>query len=79
MKDNVPFLLRFARPCRSPSRVDKNPDYVYDDLNDIVRWLGRPDHPLAIMAAGEDGPKTKKADIEKGEDQKDRRMWRLGT
>lgn len=78
MKDNVPFLLQFARPCRSPSRGDKNPDYVYDDLNDIVRWLGRADHPPAIVAADENGPKTKKEDIEKGEDQKDRRMWRLG-
>jgi hypothetical protein len=77
MKTKVPFLLRFARPCRSDAKAERKPDYVYDDVNDIVRWLGRADHPPAIVAAGEGGPKTKKQDIEKGEDQKDRRMWRL--
>ena len=42
---------------------------------DVVRWLGHPEHPLAIDTP-EARPTTKKADIEKGEDNKDTRMWR---
>jgi len=72
-----PFLFRFAQPCLSPERASKNPDYVYDESIDMVRWLGSPDHPPAIVAYGpENPPMTKKKDIEKNEDQKDRRMWR---
>lgn len=70
-----PFLLRFARPCTSPARASGQSDYAYDETIDMVRWLGDPTHPLAIRAHGNDGPTTKKADIEKGEDNKDRRMW----
>ena len=72
-----PFLLRFARPCLSPGRASMDPDYAYDESIDMVRWLGSPDRPPAIEADGpDDPPVTKKADIEKGDDNKDRRMWR---
>jgi hypothetical protein len=82
-----PILFRFAQPCLSPDRATKNPNYVYDESIDMVRWLGAPDHPPVIEAYRfGDGPKdppnppeppkTKKCDIEKGEDQKDRLMWR---
>lgn len=81
-----PFLLRFARPCVSPSRAPVDPNYEYDDSIDMMRWLGSPDSPPVVEAYGPGGPDdkdgpdkpppTKKCDIEKGEDQKDRLMWR---
>jgi len=72
---NKPFLFRFAKPCLSPSRAQTRPDYFYDEETDIVRWLGAADHPPAIEIEGENGPPTKKCDIEKGDDNKDHRMW----
>lgn len=71
-----PFLLRFARPCMSPGRAPLDPEYAYDESIDMVRWLGSSDRPPAIEAHGKRGPMTKKADIEKSDDNKDRRMWR---
>ena len=70
-----PFLFRFMRPCCSPSRKQPFSDYVYDVSLDMVRWVAGVEHPLAIELAGPGGPPTKKKDIEKGEDAKDRRMW----
>ena len=76
MKDTKSvFILKFALPCRSPGRDVVDSEYVYDHLEDLVRWTGRKDKPFAIEAAGLGGPKTKKSDIEKGDDNKDRRMW----
>ena len=69
-----PFLLRFA-VARPPVRAEQRSDYFYDDAVDMVRWRGGQGEPLAIDSHGETGPMTKKKDIEKGEDQKDRRMW----
>ncbi len=76
-----PFLMRFAKPCLSPNRVSSNANYLYDESIDMVRWLGLSNHPPVIEAytladGPDDPPKTKKFDIEKGEDQKDRLMWR---
>ena len=76
-----PFLIRYAKPCLSPNRVSANPNYLYDEDIDMVRWLGSSDHLPVIEAyllndGPDDPPKTKKADIEKGEDQKDRLTWR---
>ena len=74
-----PFLCRYAKRCVSPERAPRDSNYAYDESIDMVRWLGSPDCPPVIEAWGPDGPddppKTKKCDIEKGEDQKDRRMW----
>jgi hypothetical protein len=71
----TPFLFRFSRPCISPGREQPSPEYAYDRTVDLVRWLGREDHPPAIEASGVHMPQTKKNDLEKGEDSKDRRMW----
>lgn len=70
-----PFLFRFAQPCISPGRTRVDPDFEYDELTDMVRWLGSPERPLAIETKTPKPPVTKKGDIEKGEDTKDRRMW----
>lgn len=72
----IPFLISFAKPCLSPGRSSVNTDYVYDKTEDMVRWTGHAEAPFAIDQAGTAGPMTKKADVEKGEDNKDRRMWR---
>ena len=79
-----PFLLRFAQPCMAPDRVPANPKYAYDEAIDMVRWLGSPNMLTVIEAyqnpdppdEPDEPPVTKKCDIEKGEDQKDRRMWK---
>ena len=78
---NRPFLVRFAKPCMAPNRVPQNPEYLYDENVDMMRWLGSPERLLVIDAyllsdGPQDPPVTKKCDIEKGEDQKDRLMWR---
>lgn len=70
-----PFLYRFAQKCLSPNRAQADPDYKYDEAVDMVRWLGDPDLPLAINVEGPKPPKTKKNDVEKGEDTKDQMMW----
>ena len=72
----VPFLIAFARKCVSPGRASTNADFEYDRVEDMVRWAAAPGAPFAIDLRGSIGPVTKKADIEKGEDNKDRRMWR---
>jgi hypothetical protein len=72
----LPFLVGFAKPCTSPGRAITNEEYSYDQTEDMVRWVGHADSPFAIDNSNSSGPMTKKADIEKGEDNKDRRMWR---
>jgi hypothetical protein len=73
----VPFLFRFAKPCLSPGRYAKpSDDYYYDTSSSIVRWRNGTDNPPAVLKSGDSRPKTKKSDLEKGEDMKDRRMWR---
>jgi len=71
-----PFLLKFARPSSSPNRNAPSEEYVYDDEADLVRWVKHPDALPAVLCSKGSGPRTKKCDIEKGEDNKDRRMWR---
>ena len=72
----VPFLVAFAKKCVSPGRVNASHEYEYDVQEDMVRWKAAPGTPFAIDLSASVGPVTKKADIEKGEDSKDRRMWR---
>lgn len=48
----------------------------FDSDVDMLRASDLPGNPLLIEVPHLVEPKTKKADIEKGEDQKDRRMWR---
>jgi hypothetical protein len=72
-----PFLMRFMKVCLSPGRAAVSEHYAYDAGIDMVRRLDYPGKPPAIFCPDQDayGPKTKKCDVEKGEDNKDRRMW----
>lgn len=70
-----PFLFRFKRECLSPRRVVPDERFYYDqDTCQIMTTEnGRP--IPAIESPDTEGLMTKKADIEKGEDQKDRQIW----
>ena len=48
----------------------------YDEQSDMLRIRQPSASPLLIDVPAIAGPRTKKNDIERGEDQKDRRMWR---
>lgn len=70
-----PFLFRFKREVTSPSRAALNSDdELYDDSLDMMMALE--DGKWIFAIDGMEERKTKKCDIEKGEDQKDERMWR---
>lgn len=71
----VPFLFRFKQTCQSPGRSLVDPSYTYDLETDmVIDRLAVPPIP-AIESARTPGPPTKKKDVEKGDDDKDRRMW----
>jgi hypothetical protein len=70
-----PFLFRFKERCQSPNRSGIDDSYRYDpDLDMVIDTITSPNVP-AIESSRKPGPRTKKKDIEKGDDQKDRRMW----
>jgi hypothetical protein len=71
-----PFLLKFARPCNSRKALPKEDPSFYDYRTDMRRVHVGTATPLLVDAPEVRGPVTKKMDIERGEDQKDRRMWR---
>lgn len=70
-----PFLLRFRKPCQSPSRGLADAFYYYDNEADVVVDGATNPATPAIDSDRRPGPRTKKEDIETGEDRKDRRMW----
>ncbi len=70
-----PFLLKYAKKCCSPGRVKEEKDFYYDFSSDMVHSKILAGNPAAIDLSGTNGPETKKCDIEKGDDNKDRRMW----
>jgi hypothetical protein len=70
-----PYLFRFLKKCISPGRANIDSEYEYNSETDMLHWVTNPNKPAAIDEAGMGGPTTKKCDIEKGEDNKDRRMW----
>lgn len=70
-----PFLFRFKKTCQSPGRTIMDASYEYDPNLDMVVDRGTVPAVPAIESTRMPGPPTKKRDIEKGEDQKDRRMW----
>jgi hypothetical protein len=70
-----PFLFRFATPVIAPARSPQPSDSYYDHALDVVRWTGAPTHPPVVTVEGIAAPQTKKNDLEKGEDSKDRSMW----
>ncbi len=71
-----PFLFRFKTECKSPNRVGVEPGFYYDNKLCQVMTIENGQAVPVIESKENNGPQTKKADIEKGEDQKDRRMWR---
>jgi len=72
-----PFLLRFKRDVVSPNRaVAEDIAFEYDTNLDQVVFVEGGSRMLAIDPSCPKAPETKKADLEKGEDQKDKRMWR---
>jgi hypothetical protein len=70
-----PYLFRFLKKCISPGRSNIDSEYEYNSETDMLHWVSNTNKPAAIDEAGMGGPTTKKCDIEKGEDNKDRRMW----
>ena len=69
-----PFLFRFKKECVSPRRAVLIEEYRYDSSLNIMLTY---ENGCWIPAMESRKPRrTKKNDIEKGEDQKDRRMWR---
>jgi hypothetical protein len=75
MKTVGPFLFRFRREVTSPKRaaLTSNNEF-YDSVRDMMMVLENGRWIYAID--GQEERTTKKCDIEKGEDQKDDRMWR---
>jgi hypothetical protein len=75
MKEIEPFLFRFKKEVTSPSRAALTTNNEsYDVVRDMMMVLENGKWICAIDSQEE--RKTKKCDIEKGEDQKDNRMWR---
>ncbi len=74
MEKTKPLLFRYKKETRSPSRGNDTEDNEYDyslDMTIVTR------NGIRLPAIDADDPKrTKKADMEKGEDQKDNIMWR---
>lgn len=71
-----PYLFQFRRKCTSPRKFTLHSSYYYDERIDMVVDVENAPAVLAIVSNREPGPVTKKADIEKGEDEKDRWLWR---
>ena len=70
-----PFLFRFKKEAISPSRAAlKSNDESYNDSLDMMMVFE--DGKWIFAIDGKKKRKTKKCDIEKGEDQKDNRIWR---
>lgn len=70
-----PFLFRFKKDVISPSRAAlENDGELYNDSLDMMMVFE--DGKWIFAIDGQVQRRTKKCDIEKGEDQKDSRMWR---
>jgi len=72
-----PFLLRYAKETGSPPQAELGSKYYFDPEDDLLHRRKHPDNPPAIEVDDDDdnGPRTKKHDVEKGDDNKDRQMW----
>lgn len=73
--ESTPFLLRFAEHTGSPPVSELGRKFYYDEETQMLRSKKDSSNPFAIDLEGEQGPKTKKHDVEKGDDNKDRGMW----
>ena len=67
-----PFLFHFLQPCSTRDSEIENKKYYYDSSTGLlmIRKDEGSDIPV-IMSSDDRRPMTKKADVEKGEDQKD--------
>lgn len=75
MDHTEPFLFRFKREVISPSRAAlEYSEEFYSESRDMMMVFEDGKWILAID--GRRRRRTKKCDIEKGEDVKDRREWR---
>jgi len=68
-------MFRYKKECLSPNRITNDKRFYYDQELSQVMTIENGSVIPAIESKQNNGPKTKKADIEKGEDQKDMRMW----
>ncbi|MFW9880752.1 MAG: hypothetical protein ACFFG0_47415 [Candidatus Thorarchaeota archaeon] len=75
MKLVEPFIFRFKRECSSPKRIINPDKYIYDNNLQMLMTFENGTIIAVIDSKDNNGPTTKKCDIEKGEDQKDRRIW----
>lgn len=76
MKNIEPFLFRFKSCCVSPTRVPADETCEYDTDLQMMMTTERGKRIPAIASKTYRGRTTKKADLEKGDDQKDDLMWR---
>lgn len=70
-----PFLLQFAQKAGSPPAEELNADYYFDPEDDLLHKKTHPNNLPAIDIDDEDGPRTKKNDVEKSDDSKDQGIW----
>ena len=70
-----PFLFRFKRECISPRRIGTKEEEYYDNLLDMMMVIENGKN-IPVIDSTRAQPRTKKMDVEKGEDQKDTLMWR---
>ncbi|WP_135536142.1 hypothetical protein [Halostella pelagica] len=70
-----PFLFQFSEKAGSPPEAELNSDYYFDEEDDLLYRKDQSDNLPAIEIEGEEGPRTKKHDVEKGDDNKDDGMW----
>ena len=75
MDRTEPFLFKFRKEVISPSRAALKSDAEsYNDFLDMMMVFE--DGKWIFAIDGQEKRRTKKCDIEKGEDQKDSRIWR---
>ena len=73
MNNREPYLFRFKKEVVGPSRATLDEHASYDESADMMIVFENGKWIFAIDGAEE--RKTKKCDVEKGEDQKDGRIW----
>ena len=73
MGKTEPLLFRFKKEIIGPSRLSVIENEEYDETLDMVMAIQKGVKQIAIDGKCRIG--TKKADMERGEDQKDSNMW----
>ena len=69
-----PFLFRFRESCST--HFEGTSDAIFDEKMNMVMVNEKGIMIPAINTDSQNIPTTKKADMEKGEDQKDSLMWK---